>query len=223
MRCAIRAFPKPGRLPRHFKRCLGNQATAVARRRRSKRCHVRLRVRKQILIRPFPKPSLTGRTRLVPMPSPKMPLEYPETLSLLPSPDTYWHKGYGTMPGQDLVHPLVWLHRSSTGRGRLTKMATYCEASALGEGFGQRHRTPMSGAGAMKRPSQTSKGKLHLAAARCGSSSFQSTKHSPVSFEIFVAYNGTRRVELASASPDKWVVNGYPLPHETTHLRASFE
>jgi hypothetical protein len=26
-----------------------------------------------------------------------------------------------------------------------------------------------------------------------------------------------------NTSPDKWVVNGYPLHHETTHLRASFE
>ena len=142
------------------------------------------------------KRSLTGQTRLVPLPVPKTPLEYPETLSLLPSPDTYWHKGFGTKPAQDLGHPLVWLHRSSTGCGRLTKMATYCEASALGEGFGQRHRTPMSGAWAMKRPSQTSKGKLYLPAARCGSSSFQSTKHPTVGFEIFVSENGFLRVEL---------------------------
>ena len=26
-----------------------------------------------------------------------------------------------------------------------------------------------------------------------------------------------------SASPDKWVVDGYPLRYETTHLRASFD
>jgi hypothetical protein len=30
------------------------------------------------------------------------------------------HKGFGTKPGQDLVHTFLWSHRSSTGRGRLT-------------------------------------------------------------------------------------------------------
>ena len=40
------------------------------------------------------KRSLTGQTRLVPLPCPKTPLEYPETQSLLPSPDTHWHKGF---------------------------------------------------------------------------------------------------------------------------------
>jgi hypothetical protein len=34
-------------------------------------------------------------------------------------------------------------------------MATYCEASALGEGFGQRRRIPMSGARSMKKPTPT--------------------------------------------------------------------
>jgi hypothetical protein len=28
---------------------------------------------------------------------------------------------------------------------------------------------------------------------------------------------------VASAAPDKWVVNGYPARYETTNLRASFE
>src|SRR5215212_1829192 len=46
-------------------------------------------------------------------------------------------------------------------------MATYCEASALGEGFGQRYRTPISGAWAMKRPTPTSMGKPNSAVARC--------------------------------------------------------
>jgi hypothetical protein len=67
------------------------------------------------------KPTLTGQTRLVPIPSPKMPLEYPETLSLLPSPDTYWQEGFETKPSQDLGHPFVWEHRSATRRGRLTR------------------------------------------------------------------------------------------------------
>jgi putative transposase len=31
------------------------------------------------------------------------------------------------------------------------------------------------------------------------------------------------RNPLPSAPPDEWVVNGYPLLHETTYLRASFE
>src|SRR5918994_5256809 len=33
----------------------------------------------------------------------------------------------------------------------------------------------------------------------------------------------TNRLGVSSASPDKWVVNGYPLLHETTYLRASFD
>lgn len=31
------------------------------------------------------------------------------------------------------------------------------------------------------------------------------------------------RIHLPRAPPDEWVVNGYPLLHETTYLRASFE
>jgi hypothetical protein len=34
---------------------------------------------------------------------------------------------------------------------------------------------------------------------------------------------GHKRYERASASPDKWVVDGYPLRYETTYLRASFD
>jgi hypothetical protein len=85
---------------------------------------------------------------------------------------------------------------SSTGGGRLTGNGDLLWAGALGKGYGQLHRTPMSGAWAMKKPSQTSKGKLHLAAARCGSSSFRGTKHLSAGFKIVVAENSTRQVGL---------------------------
>ena len=106
-------------------------------------------------------------TRLVPISSPKTSPEYPETQSLLPSSDTYWHDGFGTKPSQDIGHPLVWAHRSSIGAHVLSGMATDCEASALGEGYGQRHRTLMWGAWAMKRPAPTGTGKPNSAEARC--------------------------------------------------------
>lgn len=58
--------------------------------------------------------SLMVQTRLVPILSPKTPLEYPGTQSLRPSPNTFSHEGFGTKPGQDLVHPFVWPHQRFT-------------------------------------------------------------------------------------------------------------
>jgi hypothetical protein len=93
------------------------------------------------------KRSLMGQTRLVPVPFPKTPLEYPETQSLLPSPNTYSHEGFGTKPGQDLVHPFVWPHRSFTARTSYLKRRRLARRARSSRGREATPRPDVGGVG----------------------------------------------------------------------------
>jgi hypothetical protein len=62
------------------------------------------------------KRSLTGQTRLVPIPSIKRHWSIPKPSPYYRVPIFTGKKVFRTKPGHHLVHPFVWPHRSSTGR-----------------------------------------------------------------------------------------------------------
>jgi hypothetical protein len=115
----------------------------------------------------IPETLVNGTNSACPIPSPKTLLKYPETQALLPSPDTYWHEGFGTKPGQDLGHPFVWLHRRSAGRGSLIGYGDLLRGERARGGVRATTPHPDVGGEVDEKPTPTSTGNPNSAGARC--------------------------------------------------------